>query len=218
MVATCRHGMGRAHVHENRHTCGGDPRKNAATSLFTTSTCTQYGHKYWMDRQLALIMIVVNKQGGTRRTTTLVLASRRVTYRPDLVLDAHGRCAAAVAAHAPVVAPVPRVHGAADAALHVRGDLRLELRRLEEGAREAVHPALQAAAEHQDGRLPHQLHERPRVPRHKRRRVGLQHRAAHLRVRAHHRRRTPQMRLEHLAVPENNRRTSTVVNYSCRQN
>ena len=105
----------------------------------------QYGHKYWIgSRQLALI--VVNKHGGTRRTTT-VLASRRVTYRPDLVLDAHGRCAAAVAAHAPVVAPAPRVHCAADAALHVRGDLRLELRQLEEGAREAVHSALQAAAE-----------------------------------------------------------------------
>jgi len=138
----------------------------------------------------------------------------RVTYRLGLVLYPHGRCAAAaVAAHAPVMAPAPDVHGAADAALHVGGDLRLELWRLEEGAGEAVHPALEAAAEHQDGRLPHQLHERPRVPRHERRRVGLQHRAAHLRVRAHHRRGTPQVRLEHLAVPahENNRRTHSIL-------
>ncbi|KAL6643714.1 hypothetical protein ACP70R_018480 [Stipagrostis hirtigluma subsp. patula] len=33
---------------------------------------------------------------------------------------------------------------------------------------EAVHLALEVAAEHQDGGLPHQLHQRPRVPRHKR--------------------------------------------------
>lgn len=117
------------------------------------------------------------------------------TYRLGLVLDAHGRAGAGGGGGA------PRVHGGGEAAAHVGGGPGLELRRLEEGAGEAVHPALEGAAEHQDGRLPHQLHQRSRVPRHERRRVALQHRAARLGVRAHHRRRPPQVRPEHLPVP-----------------
>jgi hypothetical protein len=128
------------------------------------------------------------QHGSTRSTDRLSCKShtaRRValeprgvvTYRLGLVLNAHGDAGG------------PRVvHGGADAALHVGSEALPELRRLEEGAGEAVHPALEGAAEHQDGGLAHQFHQRPRVPRHEHRRVRLQHGAAHLRVRAHHRR------------------------------
>ena len=75
-----------------------------------------------------------------------------------------------------------------EASLHVGGDLRLELRRLEEGAEEAVHAPLQAAVDEQDGGLAHELRQRPRVPGHEGARVALQHGSAHLRVRRHHRR------------------------------
>jgi len=107
-----------------------------------------------------------------------------------LVLDADARAGALGA---------PGGKRGREAALHAGGDLRLELRRLEEGADEAVHAALQAAVDEQDGGLAHELRQRARVPRHEGARVALQHGPAHLRVRRHHRRRPEQVRPEHRA-------------------
>ena len=113
------------------------------------------------------------------------------TYRLGVVLDAERRRGGA--------SGPPGVERGRESPLHVGGDLRLELRRLEEGADEAVHAPLQAAVDEQDGGLAHELRQRARVPGHEGARVALQHEPAHLRVRRHHRRRAEQVRPEHRA-------------------
>lgn len=107
-----------------------------------------------------------------------------------MVLDAEARAGALGA---------PGGEGRGQAALHVGGDLPLEPGRLEEGPRQAVDAALEAAVDEEDGGLAHELRERARVPGHEGARVALQHGPAHLRVRAHHRRRPEQVRPEHRA-------------------
>lgn len=75
---------------------------------------------------------------------------------------------------------------------------------LKKGPYEPMHPPLQAPIDEQNGGLPHQLIHRFRIARHKRLRITLQNRPAHLRIRRHHRRTPKYMRPEHFPIPSIN--------------
>lgn len=96
---------------------------------------------------------------------------------------------------------IPSAHRLLHVPLHVPCDLRLELLGLEEGGDKAVDSPLQAAVDHEDGGLPHQLRQGLGVPRHEGLRAALEDESAHLGVGGHDRRAAEDVRLEHFPVP-----------------
>lgn len=96
---------------------------------------------------------------------------------------------------------LPIDHGLLHVALHVSGDLGLEVGGLEEGADEAVNSSLEVAIDEQNGGFPHQFREGFWIPRHEGPRIALQDTPTDLCVGRHDRRAAEQMRPEHLPVP-----------------